>query len=321
MGMDNLSKNIINYLSRFKSQTSSKQHFIFYYLYIINNEDELIHFLSEANKNLRQTVVGTVSNESINISESLLYKFCGIDKFINICKSSAQKAYENGEIEHCIILYILCGDFNLSAQICIKLLSSHITDKPFNHSKQFIVNLAKQLFNLAKHNHFHSISLINKALIKNINANNSFNMICAIHFAEFYDLFYQQQSNKCDKYQEALKIINTNGMIPINDENIIKLENNQNINSIIAPYKNKVLKLENDLKKYVGEICVAVMQILLLQFQTFQNNKQLKNAYRVSQKCYIIYNFFNNLESQIKPIGAGDTAKQISNLYFQTRCR
>ncbi len=61
------------------------------------------------------------------------------------------------------------------------------------------------------------------------------------------------------------------------------------------------------------------MQILYQQFKSSINTNQIKNAQHLSTKCFIIYNFFNHLESQIKPMGAADTAKQISNLYFQTR--
>ncbi len=70
-------------------------------------------------------------------------------------------AYDNGEIEHCIILYILSG-------ICIK---------PYNHSKQFIIKLAKTLFTsnkqIIQNNDFHSLSLERQ------NKNNYMNLVCA----------------------------------------------------------------------------------------------------------------------------------------------
>eukprot|EP01084_Bolivina_argentea_P028551 53054_1 len=246
-----LSDSIVNYLRN--KYVNNNQEMIFYYLYMIDELNGiLIDFLCQPNKNLRQLVLGSISNENINIDKSLLFKYkTDIGQFINICKLSAKKAYDNGEIEHCIILYILSGDFNLSSEICIKLLSSHITDKPYNHSKQFIINLAKHLFTsnkqIIQNNNFHSLSRVNINLIKPISNENSINLICAIHFAEFYDLFYKKDINN---YEKALKIININGIIPINNENIMNLNNNiLNINNIIQPYKKKVLKLDKELKK------------------------------------------------------------------------
>merc|ERR1711933_642232 len=180
------------------------------------------------------------------------------------------------------------------------------------HSKQFSINLAKRLFALAKHNHFHSLSMIDKSKIKNIEQRTMCNLICSIHFAEFYDLY---QSEDCNKYDEALSVIQTLDIIPIK---FINLQNHQNMNEILESHKSKVLKLDNNLRKYVGEICVAIMQIFYHQYQSLPH-KGDENAFRISQKCRIIYTFFNMVESQIKPIGAGETAKQVSNLYFQTQ--
>ncbi len=65
---------------------------------------------------------------------------------------------------------------------------------------------------------------------------------CAIQFAEFYDLFYGKPEK--NSYEKALNIININGMIPMNDENIVNLNNGlSNMNYI-----------HNDLTKYIGEI-------------------------------------------------------------------
>eukprot|EP01084_Bolivina_argentea_P042143 77744_1 len=312
-----LSRTIHKYCNSKLKKKAANAHFIFYYLYTIHCEHQLIDFLCEPNTHLRQLVCGTISNECIDISNSLLYTFCGVQKYIEICRQSAAKARDNGEIEHCILLLILCGDFNCAARICIQLLCSHITDKQCNHSKQFILNLAKHLFTANKQmdqtmgtTNFHSLSQIDKSKIVTMNEDSTFNLICAIHFAEFYDAFYE------GKMDDALNIININGVIPF-----AKNMNDINSTTDLRQYKHKTLKLHNDLQKYIGQICVSVMQILFNQFQSARNNKQVQNATNIAKKTQIIYNFFNILESQIKPIGVhdGDAAKQISNLYFQTR--
>ncbi len=110
--------------------------------------------------------------------------------------------YDNGENKHCILLYILSGDY---------ILSSYMTDKPYNYNEHFI-HLAVHLFISIKpiihNNHFHSFSLESKQFKTNNN------LIILIYAMYFVGAFYNQNMND---YVEVLQIININGIIPISD--------------------------------------------------------------------------------------------------------
>jgi len=300
---------------------------LFYYLYVLDGVEHLAEYVCEPNKAVRQTLIGNVYRNRIDICSGLLYRYCGTQTLVHITQTAAHKAYENGEIEHCIVLYLLCGNFNVAAMICCKLLASHITDRSSNHhSKHLIVNLAKELFKTnqayLENNAFHSLSEIDKSMIKTIQREQKMNLISCIHFAEFYDLYYKirDEPQNTELIEQALNVIHVNNLIPISDENVIQLnEQRITMNDLRAHCVDKILALDEQIKRYFGDICVCILEILKIQFDQFRVSKQLKNIIAASTKCHIIYNLFNYLEAQIKPIGAGDTAKQISNLYYQTR--
>mmetsp|Transcript_55572 Transcript_55572/g.92398 ORF Transcript_55572/g.92398 Transcript_55572/m.92398 type:complete len:1051 (+) Transcript_55572:1233-4385(+) len=323
---------ILQFLNAVKAD-ENKQDWIFFYLFMANGEDELVRFLCEPNQSLRQSVVGTIQMHGIDVCSGLLYKYCGVDKFLQVCKAAAQCAYQNGEIEHCVSLQLLLGDFDAAAKTCIKSLSSHIKEKGHDSSvKQFIVNLSQQLFQInesyLQHTSFvHSLSSSSneRAKPRVIENTNKLNLICAIHFAEFYDLYYQateqQQLQLIDK---ALNVVHVNDMIPIRDEYVMRLNGVPSdelvINELINEYKPKVLALQQDVKKYFGELCLCVMRLLAIEFERFRACKQIESLKSVSKKCEIIYAFFNHLEDDIKPMNTGDdVAKNISSLYYKTK--
>jgi len=300
--------------SRFKKSAQN----LFYYLHIVDYEEALTEFLSEPNVPLRASIAGKVSPDHIVVSEGLLYKFCGMDRFLAICKTSAQKAYDNGEIEHCILLNVLCGDLQKSALICIKLLCSHITDKPDNPSKRFIAKMAKDIFNfnkrLERDQQFHELSTINPAVVAHIDNRTSANLVIAILFSDFYDSY-----NAAD-HAKALDMITRSDLIPLRDELIISLSNQSRRHELIKRFQDSTMKIDPNLQKFVGNICVAVMEMLSTQFQACRMRQQQKEAQMISAKCEVIYNYFNRMESTIKPTGTGDdTAQNISKFYYSTR--
>jgi len=313
----NLMAAVSKFVASFKKTRCDR---LFHYLFLVRREEALCEFLCEPNVPLRAAVVGKVGTEHISISNSLLFRFCGLKRFLEICRVSADRAHENGEIEHCILMQVLCGDFNLSALICIKLLCSHITDQPGNPSKRFIVKMAKDIFGsnqrLKRDQSFHELSSIAPSCLKPIDVRNRGNLICAIHFADFYD--YLRGSEEGD-HSKALSIIADSKLIPVQDE-VVMAAQTQSMECVMKPFKERTLRMDSALQKFVGDICVAVMQILSLQFQVSRRRQQHKEAQHVSRKSKLIYDYFNRLESHIKPIGAGDdTAQNISNYYYRTR--
>ena len=137
-------------------------------------------------------------------------------------------------------------------------------------------------------------------------------------------------SNNSINQDDALKILIKNCLLPINDEIINKIINinNRSIlkNEIISQYKRKVLELDNNIKKYIPQICVNCMELYLIKSKSYNNyninrynNVGMQNLKLISTECDIIYHFFHALESDLTPISNGDYAQQISNLCFNTR--
>ena len=198
-------------------------------------------------------------------------------------------------------------------------------DKPDNPSKRFIVKMAKDIFGSNKrmgddHN-FHELSSINPTMITPIDKRNSGNLIVAILFADFYDSFYQNDGGGSNQHEKALEIMAKTELIPLRDELAISFsQQTSRRHSFIKPFQEQTMRIDANLQKFVGNICVAVMQILSLQFQACRLRQQQKEAEMISRKCDIIYAYFNRMESTIKPAGAGDdTAQNVSKYYYRTR--
>lgn len=142
------------------------------------------------------------------------------------------------------------------------------------------------------------------------------NLGFAISFADFYDLYEFGP----DQHQNALSVIERAQIIPISDELALSESTQSGIDRVIQKYRDQTMRMDRELRPHIGSICVAVMQILSLQFQAYKMRQQPMEAKMVSQKCDLIYSYFNNMESAIKPPGAGDdTAQTISKYYYRTR--
>jgi len=318
----NLVANVCKFVAKFKSQRGD---LLFYYLHLLDHEQALTDFLCEPNVPLRAALLGKVSADHIAISNGLLYRFCGMARFMEICKSSANKAFENGELEHAVLCRVLCGEFNGAAVAVFKLLCSHIEDKADNPSKRFIVKMAKDLFSSNKRlehdRNFHELSSIDPSMVRPINKGNVGNLVIAILFADFYDLYSFQSDPGSDQHERALEMIEKSDLIPLRGELAIAFSSQSRRHELMKPFLDHTLRIDSNLQKFVGNICVAVMQILSLQFQACRMRQQQKEAQVISWKCDMVYAFVNKMESIIRPAAGDDTAQNISKYYYRTRLR
>lgn len=198
-------------------------------------------------------------------------------------------------------------------------------DKPDNPSKRFIVKMAKDIFEsdkkMADDHAFHELSSIDPSRITSIEKRNSDNLVVAILFADFYDSFHQNDGGGANHNEKALDMMVKTDLIPLRDELAITYSQRpEKRHEIIKPFQERTMGIDSSLQQFMGNICVAVMQILSLQFQACRQRQQQREAQMISRKCDIIYAYFNRMESTIKPAGAGDdTAQNISKYYYRTR--
>ena len=211
------------------------------------------------------------------------------------------------------------------------------------HEKRVALEIAKDL--CAANSQRHAFHDLPDNEIQLLSDDQLCNLVTATEMSEFFGLFYAHQQTK------AMEVIKKCRILPVDDRVVSEITrenrgfsgmsgggigrsgsilslNAQQQHRIFAPYTQKISKLEKELRKFVGDICLLVMEMFagkLSQLSTQIKRRHspahtavLQQRRQLSILCAIVHTFFNCLPSKLCETTA-KTATKIDTLLEQTR--
>jgi hypothetical protein len=220
-------------------------------------------------------LVGTIKNETI-IKNGLLFKYYPEQYINNMLQNTAILFEQNGSIMESIQLFILCGSYENVVDIFLTHLSRMISLSIHTPERQQFIEMSIQFTNLM----VHTTNTMNEMKL------NTLNML--LKLIQYFDLYHLG----IDKYEDALEILNTLHLIPLN-------ETNQELDFVLQRFN----LFDISLRRMFAEIAVTCMEIYYVQYSSLKRSLNMSQRDRGQQHAQILKEIRSKARALVNFIG------------------